>query len=243
MATESSAGRSLLLRCPDSMARLTDLRRPFSGPEAWLYDVVLAEGIFGVARPLVEEIAAFLAAGDRVLDVGCGGGQELLALAQARPEAQVVGVDLSKVGPRRAVGRAGRSMVENAAVGRACALALPFRRDAFTASVSFFSIKHWPDPRAGIAELVRVTAPGGWLLVAEINPRASPDEWRRYVDLTRVPVPLRGLYTHITFPTVVRRSLDYPTLEAAFAGLPVEGLVIEVGGDLPYLVARAHVAS
>lgn len=224
------------------MARLTDLQRPFSRPEAWLYDVVLAEGIFTVVRPLVDEIIESRAPGDRVLDVGCGGGQVLLALARARPDAQAVGVDLSTGGLRRASRRARDRRAGNATFARGSALVLPFPTGVFAASVSFFSIKHWPDARSGIAELARVTRPGGQLLVAEIDAHATSAEWRRYVDLTRIPHPLRALYVRVTHPTVVRHSLDRGALEAAFrGGASVDSLQVDVVEHLPYVVARARV--
>jgi ubiquinone/menaquinone biosynthesis C-methylase UbiE len=224
------------------MARFTDLRRPFSKPEAWVYDLVLADGILSVVHPLLDEVIESVGPDDRILDVGCGGGHEVLALAQAQPDVQVVGIDLSTVGLRRATRRTRGHRVDNATFVRASALRLPFPTGVFAASVSFFSIKHWPDPRVGIAELLRVTRPEGRLLVVEINAHATPAEWRRYVDLTRIPRPLRHLYVQITYPTVVRHSLERDTLEAAFPEGPQVGdLYVEVVQDLPYLVARGKV--
>lgn len=222
------------------MARMTDRRRAFSLAEAWVYDVAAADGSLSAVSPLVDDIAESLAGDDRVLDVGCGGGQAVLALAQARPDVQVVGIDPSTAGLRRAARRTGRAPANNAFFARSSALSLPFPTNTFAASVAFFSIKHWPEPRAGIAELVRVTRPGGQLVVVEVDAHATPVEWRRYVDLTRVPRALRGLFVRITRHTVVRPSLGRDALAAGFQGLPVDRLDVRVVNNLPCLVARAH---
>jgi ubiquinone/menaquinone biosynthesis C-methylase UbiE len=229
--------------CPLCVTRLTDLHRSFSRAEAWVYDVALADGILAVVRPVLAETMETFSPKDRVLDVGCGGGQGALAIAQAQSDVQVVGIDLSLVGVRRAVRRAGNRHLINATFARASALRLPFRSRSFATSVSFFSIKHWPDAMAGVAELVRVTQPGGHLLVVEINAQATPDQWRRYVDLTRIPAVLRSAYVRVTHPTVVRHSLDQQALDAAFRSCaPIADLRVEAAPDLPYVVARARVA-
>lgn len=232
-------------RLPSSVgrvARLTDLQRPFSGPEAWCYDLVLADGIFAVVEPLVDELAESRAPGDRVLDVGCGGGHVLRALARARPDAEMVGLDLSATGLHRARRRRRAHPADHPTFAQGSALALPFPTDAFAASMSFFSVKHWPDPGSSLAELVRVTRPGGQLLVAEIDAHATAADWRRYVDRTRIPIPLRALYVRATHPTVVQRSLDRGGLETAFRkATSVDALRVDAVEHLPYLVARARV--
>lgn len=239
---ERPNGNRRLPTSVDPVARLTDVRRPFSGPEAWCYDLVLADGIFAVVEPLVDELAESRAPGDRLLDVGCGGGHVLLALARARPDAEMVGLDLSATGLRRARRRRSAHRVDHVTFAQGSALALPFPSDAFAASVSFFSVKHWPDPGSGLAELVRVTRPGGQLLVAEIDAHATAADWRRYVDRTRIPSPLRALYVRATHPTVVQHSLDRRALETAFRnGTSVDALRVDAVEHLPYVVARARV--
>jgi ubiquinone/menaquinone biosynthesis C-methylase UbiE len=51
---------------------------------------------------------------------------------------------------------------------------LPFPDGSFDAVFSSGSIKHWPDPVAGLRELHRVLAPGGRAYVAEMNRTAAP---------------------------------------------------------------------
>jgi ubiquinone/menaquinone biosynthesis C-methylase UbiE len=96
----------------------------------------------------------------RVLDVAAGTGA--LALAAARTGAQVLATDFSP-GMVARIAAAGVSNVE-ARVMDGQALALP---DAgFDAVFSIFGVIMFPDWRKGLAEMARVTRPGGHGVVA-----------------------------------------------------------------------------
>ncbi|OCC23048.1 hypothetical protein MB02_12775 [Croceicoccus estronivorus] len=62
--------------------------------KAWaqLYSVT-DRAFAGLTQRLLERLAAL--PGDSILDIGCGAGELSLALARARPHAQIVGVDVS----------------------------------------------------------------------------------------------------------------------------------------------------
>jgi SAM-dependent methyltransferase len=95
--------------------------------------------------------------GLRVLDAGCGTGNNLVHLAsRGRP----FGVDLSDEALRFCRTR-------GVAASRASVLALPFAAGAFGLVTSFDVLYHrWvTDDRAAVRELVRVLAPGGVLFV------------------------------------------------------------------------------
>ncbi len=61
---------------------------------AGLYDLTRWAFLFG-RRGLVETIASHVASPARILEIGCGTGKNLAALAEAFPEARLVGIDLS----------------------------------------------------------------------------------------------------------------------------------------------------
>lgn len=116
-------------------------------------------------------------AGDRALDIGCGGGATMGRLA-SRIEAaggmgHVSGVDISEVScetSRRnneeAI-RTGRMDVTQASVE-----SLPFADGSFDVVTTVESFYFWPDPRRCLAEVARVVKPGGrFLLVADIYRR------------------------------------------------------------------------
>ena len=111
----------------------------------------------------------FVSPGDRVLDVGCGPGRFTLELA--RLGAQVVAADLSA--GQLELHRRYTAAVEDAVDDRVVAdvLALPFADDAFDVTVCYGgAVSYVLDeaPRA-VAELARVTRPGGHVLVSVMS--------------------------------------------------------------------------
>ncbi|MBU1376559.1 MAG: class I SAM-dependent methyltransferase [Alphaproteobacteria bacterium] len=100
--------------------------------------------------------------GERVLDVGCGGGTTSLALAAlVAPEGQVTGVDISRplleTARRNATGVAGVQFVE------ADAQTYPFAPGGFDAAFSRFGVMFFADPAAAFANIRKALKPGGRL--------------------------------------------------------------------------------
>lgn len=107
----------------------------------------------GVAAPLTEalrSIAVTLAAGDAVLDIGCGEGTHLVAAAAARDGLEPWGVDISVPAIEAAAKRhrGAHWVVANADRG------LPFADASFALALSVTG-------RRDAAELARVLEPGG----------------------------------------------------------------------------------
>lgn len=100
---------------------------------------------------------------DRVLDVGCGTGVLLQALARAGEGRRLVGADLS-VGMLRA---AGRRLPPEVALTAAAVGRLPFRSGSLDAVVSSSSLHYWRVPAEGLGEIRRVLRPGGTLLLTD----------------------------------------------------------------------------
>lgn len=130
------------------------------------------------ARRLKKPLPNGLLAGRTVLDLGCGSGEITHGLL--RRGAQVVGVDLTS-----AATRATRSLNPAAAVVQANALRLPFATAAFDLSVSIGVLHHTPDARSGLAEMVRVTRPGGRVLIMLYS------RWTPYHLVYTATAPLR----------------------------------------------------
>jgi 2-polyprenyl-3-methyl-5-hydroxy-6-metoxy-1,4-benzoquinol methylase len=92
----------------------------------------------------------------RLLDAGCGSGRTLDELARY---GRVSGIDLSPEAVH-AARRRGHDDVHVAAVED-----LPFADETFDVVTCLDVVEHTPDDRATLAELRRVTRPGGLLLV------------------------------------------------------------------------------
>ena len=104
--------------------------------------------------------------GDRVLDVGCGIGDDVLALAdRVGPDGTVVGVDKSGELIEEARSRAGDAATAQFRVGDATDLDI--RDDTYDASRADRVLQHLETPREALSEMCRVTRPGGRLAVTD----------------------------------------------------------------------------
>jgi ubiquinone/menaquinone biosynthesis C-methylase UbiE len=98
-----------------------------------------------------------------VLDVGCGTGATLAAIIAAHPDVGAWGIDLSPEMIGVARGRLG----DGADVQVADAEHLPLSDGSVELVICVDSLHHYPDPAAALAEMRRVTRPGGGLVLGE----------------------------------------------------------------------------
>lgn len=106
-----------------------------------------------------------------VLDLGCGNGELLAALAARYPGAQLVGVEVSRGRARTAAARlGGRAQVaQTPGSGR-----LPLADRSFDLVLVTEVIEHLKDPLSLLREVRRLLAPGGRLAVTAPNSDAYP---------------------------------------------------------------------
>jgi ubiquinone/menaquinone biosynthesis C-methylase UbiE len=154
----------------------SDLQRLLFDP---VHDTVVGE----VARHVVDRSA--------VLDVGCGTGRLLRRLD---------GVFAASVGVDPAAGMlvAARRLGTRADLVAASAERLPLPDRSFSLVTATLSARHWADLDAGVAELARVLAPGGLVVVGEARAGRAPYlagaiAARHELDVVAcVPAPVRG---------------------------------------------------
>jgi SAM-dependent methyltransferase len=110
-----------------------------------------------------------------VLDVGCGVGHWGRVLARALPaEARLTGIDRDDLWVQKAAERsdtAGLGARFDYRVGRA--EALPFDDGRFDLVTCQTVLMHVPQPARVLAEMVRVTQPGGLVVTVETNTAAT----------------------------------------------------------------------
>jgi SAM-dependent methyltransferase len=111
------------------------------------------------ARAIVRFLA--LSPAERILEVGCGAGNLLERLSSGR----LVGIDLSETGVRKTRER----MDGRASVALAAAENLPFRTDSFDKVYCSEVLEHVLDPEVVLAEMRRITKPGGMMVVSVPN--------------------------------------------------------------------------
>jgi len=100
-------------------------------------------------------------AGKDVLEVGCGTGLVLLRIREFASRAR--GVDLSP-------GMLEKARARGLDVVLASATDLPFASDQFDVTCSFKVLAHVPEVERALAEMARVTRPGGTVLAEFYNP-------------------------------------------------------------------------
>ena len=108
------------------------------------------------------------ATGKRVLDVGCGPGNLLVALSADTPEF-LVGVDVDAIfltAGRSRIGTLIEPPSAQPALLRASLPILPFADASFDLVTCFLVMPHVPDDTTALTELARVLKPGGTLAIS-----------------------------------------------------------------------------
>ncbi|MBI4568306.1 MAG: methyltransferase domain-containing protein [Planctomycetes bacterium] len=156
---------------------------------------------------LAEFTAAWNGAGRTFLDVGCGDG--VICDFFARKGFETTGIDISPTAVDRARRRfPGRFEVANAEER------LPFADGAFHVVFWGDNVEHLVSPKSALAELRRVMAPGGTLLLS--CPNMGYWRFRLYYLIHGLPPQTEGMahepwdWQHIRFftPTVLTRFLQ-----------------------------------
>ena len=171
--------------------------------------------------------------GDRAIDVATGTGDLAIELAKrVGPEGEVVGVDFAE-----SMLAIARKKAPSIRFEPANALALPFADGEFAAATVGFGARNFADLRQGLAEMARVTRPGGRVVVLELTtPQRPPLSWFFRMWFDRV-VPALGrvagdpdAYNYL--PSSVQRFPGPRALAAELAdvGLSQVGFILTAGG-------------
>jgi SAM-dependent methyltransferase len=167
--------------------------------------------------------AAALGAGDRAIDLACGTGSVVCALA-ARA-AQVVGIDMTDAMLDQARKRATEMRIANVEWRRGSIYAAPYDDGTFDAVTCRFAFHHLEDPAAAFAEMLRLAAPGGRIVLCDGLASDDPDKARAFNAMERWRDP----------STVAFRTLDDLSRLFSGSGLGQPGIRTF---DLPYLAAE-----
>jgi demethylmenaquinone methyltransferase / 2-methoxy-6-polyprenyl-1,4-benzoquinol methylase len=171
--------------------------------------------------------------GGRALDVATGTGDLAIALERrVGPAGEVIGSDFSDQMLELARRKSGAVRFE-----WGNALKLPYEDAAFDAVTVGFGARNFADLPAGLAEMARVTRPGGRVVVLEITtPQRPPLSWFFRIWFDRV-VPMLGRIAgdpdaYAYLPNSVRR---FPAPEELASQLAQTGLedvrwVLTAGG-------------
>jgi len=112
------------------------------------------------AHPQVRLLECLVRPDGKYAEIGCGGGAVIEVIGR---EAHVTGFDVSQLALSKARTTCGESSVELVCSG---VENLPVRENIFDGVYSFEMLEHVWDPLAAVQEMVRVTKPGGFVLIS-----------------------------------------------------------------------------
>ncbi len=190
----------------------------------------------GIDRRWRRQAVAALAlpAGARVLDLATGTADLALEIARQHPDARVLGLDPS---PRMLA--LGRRKVATLGLETAVGLDLGDAQDLSMPAASFdgvaiaFGIRNVPDRPAALAEMARVTKPGGRVVILELSePRGG------------FFAPFCRFHVHTLVPwlgSLLSGQREYRYLERSIAAFPSPEAFgrLLAGAGLEVLEARA----
>lgn len=161
-----------------SSVQTTDVLREWRESAAYWQDhsATIRSMFAPVTQALIED--AHIKAGDEVLDVAAGPGEPSLTIAElVGPTGAVTSTDAVAEMVMAAQNEADKRGIKNVSFQQCMADALPFESDSFDAAVSRLGIMFFPDPVAGVREMLRVIRPGATISYAvwsesRVNPFA-----------------------------------------------------------------------
>jgi ubiquinone/menaquinone biosynthesis C-methylase UbiE len=158
----------------------------------------------------VEAILKLIRSGDHVLEVGCGKGRFLKVVRQVYSDSRCTGVDIS---PR---------LLEEAPsdIQRldGSLESIPCPAGNFDVVFSVEAIEHSANPGAAVAEMIRVTRPGGWVVVID----KQRNHWGRLAT-----VPWEWWPEPEYIAELLSRGCDHVTYEPVrYDNHPADGLMI-----------------
>ncbi len=148
-----------------------DAERAWNGPDGVYW--AEHEAVFDASLARYRDAffaAASIAAGDRVLDIGCGNGQTTRDAARIATSGSALGLDLSAAMLARARQRAEEEGLKNVDFRQGDAQIYPFDRQTFDAVISRTGAMFFADPGAAFANIAGALRPGGRLTLLVWQP-------------------------------------------------------------------------
>jgi ubiquinone/menaquinone biosynthesis C-methylase UbiE len=205
-------------------SRNADAELPFDSPSAAAYDRFSYSAFFRAERLLfMRELGRYQPSGV-LLDIGCGPGHLLKAIAKRYPRLSLSGLDISG----DMVELARRNLNSSVKFIQADAAFIPLAEENIDFVISSGALHHWGDASAVFKEIRRVLVPGGCFLImdlrrdipgplrfaARIGNRFAPAELRR----TRgVMGSLESAYTPVELKQMLSET---PFEESRVSGMP-----------------------
>ena len=199
-------------------------------------EFVTPTGNLAVAQDALRR--AELRSGMRFLDVASGSGA--LSLPAARMGADVLAVDISPAMIERLEARARQEGLSNLEARVMDGQALELEDERFDISASQFGVMLFPDLPRGLSEMVRVTRPGGRVLIVTFGAPTQVEFLTFFVGAIKSVVPgFSGLPMdppplpfQVADPEVLRRRMAEAGLEEVRVDRGMHGIEVQSGQEL-----------
>jgi ubiquinone/menaquinone biosynthesis C-methylase UbiE len=172
------------------------------------------DGYHAMIDDLEVDLARRYSGGGDVLE--CGVGTGLLLERIARFAGSAKGIDLSE-------GMLARARERGLDVHEASVTAIPFPAQSFDLTCAFKVLAHVPDIGRALAEMARVTRPGGVVLAEFYNPVSLRGFAKRFGPAARISKSTREdvVYTRFDAPWIVPRLLPPSLVLEAVRGVRI----------------------
>lgn len=174
----------------------------------------------------------------RVLDLGCGGGHASYAIAAAVP-VEVVAYDLSEEMLDVVRAEAAKRGLDKLVTRQGSVHKLPFKDAAFDLVASRYSAHHWMDMQASVAEMARVLAPGGTLVIIDVIAPETPlyDTALQTIELLRDASHVRDYRLSEWRAMLAEAGLEVTASDSWKLKLEFESWVRRIGTPPPRVAA------
>ena len=189
----------------------------------------------GSAADIDEEEVEWI----EVLDVGTGTALVPIELCRREPRLRIVAVDLAASMLYLAGGNVEiAELSERIMLDRIDAKELPYDKGRFAAVISNSIMHHIPRPHAALAEVCRVTAPGGLIFIRDLLRPTDDETVHRLVELYAAGA---NEHQRQLFDDSLRAALSLDEIRALVAELGYDGSTVQASSDRHWTwVTRKH---
>ena len=157
---------------------------------------------------------------DTALDVACGAGLVVCALAPLVQHA--TGIDLTPAMIERAQALQEEKGLTNITWQVGDVLPLPYADKSFSIVTCRYALHHFEDPAAVLAEITRVCAPNGKVVLVDMNASAEPEKAAAFNRMERLRDPSHVRALPLEELEELSRQAGLQLLERTFYGLDWE---------------------
>lgn len=178
-------------------------------------------------------------AGQRILDLAAGTGASSVSLAKSG--AEVVAADFSP--GMIAEGRRRHRGIPNLSFVEADATALPFADGEFDAVTMSFGLRNVHEPKKALGELLRVTKPGGRLVICEFShpPSRSFNGLYRFYNDRILPTVAKAVSSNAEAYDYLNESIkDWPDQRTLSAWIREAGWTDVAYRNLSFGIVALH---